>query len=175
MANPRMQGSLLLVVLIAGIALVGYLIATPLLQRENEFADANERTRRFISSSARAETSPPVDTSMAIYSDQPPATKTLDLQRKLVEEAKASGLQLRQMSSDNPREMDLGLVRLTYDLDLHGDLGHWTDFMQRLAQFSPAVFVDDVIIRADEGMRPDLRLNIRTHVSAYVRFGGEAP
>jgi hypothetical protein len=105
---------------------------------------------------------------MVITTGQAVEARSLAVQRAMVDNTSAVGLQMRQLSPAQPRDLERSLVRLSYDMEMAGDLEHWTSFLRLLADMRPALFVDKVVLRSGPGTRGDLNLSMQMTVSVYV-------
>lgn len=94
--------------------------------------------------------------------------RSLSVQRLLVDGVRGAGLSMRQLSASPPATMERGLTRLSYKLDVGGDLENWTTFLRQLGEARPAVFVDKLALRSGPGARADLNFSIQMDVSAYI-------
>lgn len=163
----RLEGALLLVALATLVALFAWNGVTPILDLRVQIAE----TRARIDAFQRAERTAPLeklDTSMVVANGVAPEARELAIQRMLVDQGAAIGLQTSQMSALPRRDLERGLVRLSFQLEATGDLQHWTMFMRAIAEQRPAVFVDELNLRAGPGPRADRSLGMSTTLSTYV-------
>jgi hypothetical protein len=164
----RLQGFGLLLSTAGLAALLGWSFISPVLDLRQAIADAQQRIDRFEASAKLASAAPDIDTSMVIAVDTTAEAHSLIVQRSLVDDARTTGLQMNQLSATPPRQMERGLVRLSYDLDVAGDLEHWTTFLKMLSERRPALFLDKVVLRSGPGPRADANLAMQISVSAYL-------
>lgn len=168
LAIQRLQGLGLLVVAAGLVLLLGWSLSTPVLDLRQTIADTEARIERFETAARSAGAAADIDTSMVIATETTAEAHSLAVQRTLVDDARTTGLQLNQLSAAPPRQMERGLIRLSYDLDVAGDLEHWTTFLNLLGDRRPALFLDKVALRSGPGVRADANLSMQMTVSAYL-------
>ncbi len=162
-----LQGVLLLLALVALLGALTWNGIAPILELRAQIAETGSRIDAF----QRAERAAPIeklDTSMVVAAGVAPETRELAIQRMLVDQGAAIGLQMSQMSALPRKDLEQGVVRLSFQIEATGDLQHWTMFMRAIAEQRPAVFVDQMNLRASPGPRADLNLGMSTTLSTYV-------
>ena len=168
LAMLRLQGLGLLVLAVSLLFLSGWSLITPVLDLRLAVADAEGRIARFETAARSASVSAGIDTSTVIAAQSTIEAYSLVVQRALVDDARVTGLQMNQLSAAPPRQMERGLVRLSYDLDVTGDLQHWTTFLNMLGDRRPALFLDKVALKSGPGTRADANLSMQIAVSSYL-------
>jgi hypothetical protein len=163
----RIQGLALLACFAAAITVVGWSLLSPLNDLHASTSEVRNRIAHFTATSGKV-VGRQIDTSTVIAAKVSPEAHGITVQRSLVDDIQASGLQMRQMSAAPAKSMDRGLVRLSYTLDVTGDLDQWTTFIRLLSEKRPVVFVDRMSIKSGQAQRADLNLAIQLDLSAYV-------
>lgn len=171
LAVQRVQGLAVLAGAAVMVSLLAWSALAPIIERRQLIADAVDRIETFKLSLRSVEVKN-IDTSMVVSAGETVEARSLAVQRMLVDDTTAAGLQMRQLSTVTPREIKPGLVQLSFEVDAAGDLGHVTAFLKLLSDRRPALFIDKLAVKSGVGGRPDLNLSIQMTVSAYVLAQG---
>lgn len=158
-----------------GAFLLAWMIVEPILNIQKEKTEAVNRIKRFEGVAAGALAIAPVNVDSAVFMGQTADALSISIQRSLVDDARTAGLQLRQLNVKPATKGARNLSTLSFDLELFGDLQHWTTFLRLLGEYKPAIFIDAMNVSASAPTNPDLSLSIRLRLSINAILIARSP
>ncbi|MEM6626140.1 MAG: GspMb/PilO family protein [Pseudomonadota bacterium] len=157
--------------LLLGIAFIAggvlYQAALPFILVLDELEFTSDQISAFEAASGRTHEIIVMDTSEFVATNVSPDAYAREVQQKIADAARESGLTLRRLDPREVETLETNIKRTSVDLELSGDLQHWVNMVEKLGTVRPAIFVERVDIKAGAGSRPDLNLNVRLQISSY--------